>query len=139
MSKMINQNWKSWRNLLVILPWAFGLVLSVHEWNMDREIAKRERITQGIITTHEPSNHNRYGYTFSVGGRSYSGWESPQANEFEVGKQVDVYFDPNKPAKNALTEFGQRSVQSLGPAPLLMFGIGAVALSILLSRHRRTN
>jgi hypothetical protein len=130
------ENWRSWWNLLVVLPWAFGLILSIHDWKINREIAQREQVTRGTITTHEPSNHNRYGYVFSVGGKSYTGWESPRRNEFEISKEVRVYFDPNDPAKNALTEFNDRSIQSLGPVPLLMIGIGGVALVILLRRRK---
>jgi hypothetical protein len=79
-------------------------------------------------SAHEPANHNRYGYIFSVDGRSYTGWESPRKDELEIGKQVVVYYDPNDPAKNALTDFGELSIEKFGPIPTLMFGIGGVAL-----------
>jgi hypothetical protein len=92
----------SWWNLLVTLPWSVGLVLLVDSGISDRMIAKRQRTTQGSITAHEPANHNRYGYVFSVNGKSYTGWESPRKDELQIGKQVLVYYDPSDPAKNAL-------------------------------------
>lgn len=87
-------------------------------------------------SAHEPANHNRYGYIFSVDGRSYTGWESPRKDELEIGKQVVVYYDPNDPAKNALTDFGELSIEKFGPIPTLMFGIGGVALVIFWTKRR---
>jgi len=127
----------SWWNLLVVLPWTIGLIFLVHEWKADRAIAERQQTTHGTITAHVPANHNRYGYIFSVDGKSYTGWESPKGNELEVGKLVRVYYDPIDPNKNALTDFAEMSSQNLGPVPLLMFGIGAVALFIFRRRRRK--
>ena len=138
LQQRVDQTWRnpSWWNLLVVLPWTIGLVFLIYEWKLDRAVAERQQTTQGRITVHEPSNHNRYGYVFTVNGRSYTGWQSPRAGEFEIGKQVVVYYDPKDPAKNALTDFSELSIQSLGPVPLLMFGIGAVAVFILRRRRR---
>jgi hypothetical protein len=98
--------------------------------------AQREKITNGTITAHEPANHNRYGYSFSVNGKSYSGWESPRKEEPHVGQQVTVFYDPIDPTKNALTDFTDLETDSLGPVPILLFGIGAVALFIRYRRRR---
>jgi hypothetical protein len=124
----------SWWNLFVVLPWAIGAIVFIHEWKVDREVAMREQTTRGFVTTHEPSNHNRYGYVFSVNGKSFTGWESPQKEELEVGRQVVVYYDPQDPNKNALTEFRDLGMTVLGPVPPMLFGIGAVAWYI---GHRR--
>jgi hypothetical protein len=113
--------------------------LCIHDWKTDDAIAKRQQTTQGVITAHDAANHNQYGYIFYVNGRSYTGGQSPRANEFQVAKQVLVYYDPIDPSKNALTDFGDLSVRSLGPVPLLMFGIGAVALFIFLKRRKRVD
>ena len=106
----------------------------VYEWKLGRDIATREQTTQGLIVTHEPANHNRYGYTFSVNGKKYAGWESPKKDELHIGKQVLVYYDPQDPNKSALTEFRDLGMTTLGPVPAMLFGIGAVAWYI---GHRR--
>lgn len=77
---------------------------------------------------------NRYGYSFSVDGKSYSGWESPRTEELRIGQQVTVFYDPLEPTKNAITDFADLETESLGPVPTLLFGIGALAFFI---RHRR--
>ena len=40
----------------VVLPWAIGALLEVHEWKVGREIAAREQIVYGVIVAHEPAN-----------------------------------------------------------------------------------
>jgi hypothetical protein len=136
MQETFDRTWShpSWWNLLIVVPWAIGVVLAIHEWADDRMVAQREKTTNGSITSHEPANHDRYGYSFSVGGKPYSGWESPRKEEPHVGQQITVFYDPVDPTKNALTDFADLETDSLGPIPLLSFGIGAVALII---RYRR--
>ena len=131
-----NMESSSWWNLLIVLPWAIGVVLAIHELGNDRTIAQREKTTNGRIAAHEPANHNRYGYSFSVNGKSYSGWESPGKEEPHIGQQVTVFYDPVDPARNALTDFADLEMDSLGPVPVLLFGIGAVALFIRYRRRR---
>jgi hypothetical protein len=126
----------SWWNLLVVLPWTIGVILFVYQWNVDRRIATREQTTQGVITAHEPENHNRFGYVFSVNGKSFTGWESPGKDGLEIGRSVLVYYDPVNPNRNALTEFGDRGLNSLGPVPMMLFGIGAVAWYITARRRK---
>lgn len=126
----------SWWNFLVVLPWAIGLVWLISSGISEQGIAKRQRTTQGLITAHEPANHNRYGYSFSVNGKSYSGWESPRSETLEIGQKVTVYYDPRDPSANALTDFGDLSLETFGPIPTLLFGIGAVAFFILYSRRK---
>ena len=127
----------SWWNLFVVLPWAIGAIFFVHEWRVDREIAGREQTTQGVITAHEPANHNRYGYVFSVSGKRFTGWETARKDELGIGKQVLVYYDPHDPNKNALISFRDLSINSLGPVPTILFGIGGVAWYI--GSRRRQN
>lgn len=125
-----------WGSLLITLPWLLGLVFLIHESRVDRAIAARQQTTQGTITVHEPSNHNRYGYRFTVKGRAYTGWESPRSTELEIGKVVTVYYDPANPNKNALTDFNDLSADSLGPVPLMVLGICGVTIFIILRRRR---
>jgi Protein of unknown function (DUF3592) len=138
MQQRFDQTWShpSWLNLLIVLPCTLGVVLAIHEWVVDRTVAQREKTTDGRITAHEPANHNRYGYSFSVSGESYSGWESPRKEEPHIGQQVTVFYDPADPTKNALTDFAELETDSLGPVPMLLFGIGSVALFIRYRRRR---
>ena len=122
----------------MVLPWVLGLVFSIHEWRTDSQIAGRQQTASGIVTAHEPANHNRYGYKFEVDGKSYTGWESPTRSELAIGKQVIVFYDPQDPSRNALTDFHDVSTFVLGPVPMLFFGIGAVAAFIFYKRRRST-
>jgi hypothetical protein len=118
------------------VPWIIGILFLVYWWKADREVAVREQTAQGIIVSHEPANHNRYGYTFSVNGKTFNGWETPRKNEPQIGDRVIVYYDPLDPNKNALTDFDDLSLEILGPVPMLLLGIGAVASYIWIRRRR---
>jgi hypothetical protein len=113
------------------------LIFLVHEASLDRAVAKREQTTPGVVTAHEPANHNRYSYGFSVGGNAYTGWQIPRNDELQVGKRVIVYYDPSDPNINALTDFDELSTNVLGPAPILVLGIGAMAFFIFRQRRRK--
>jgi len=126
----------SWWNLLVVLPWVLGLALLIQESRTESQIAGRQQTTSGIVTAHEPANHNRYGYRFEVNGKTYNGWQSPGNDELAIGKQVTVFYDPQNPTRSALTDFHNLSISSLGPVPMLLFGIGGVAVFILYRRRR---
>lgn len=121
----------------MVVPWSIGLIWLLYSGISEQGVAKRQRMTQGFITAHEPANHNRYGYVFSANGKSYSGWESPGREGLEVGQEVRVYYDPRDPSTNALTDFGDLSVGTFGPIPTLLFGIGAVAFFISYTRKNR--
>jgi hypothetical protein len=136
MQERFDRTWSypSWWNLLVVLPWTLGVILAIHGCTIDRMVAQREKTTGGRITAHEPANHNRYGYSFSVNGKSYSGWESPRKEEPRIGQSVTIFYDPVDPTRNALTDFADLEAESLGPVPMLLLGIGTLALFI---RYRR--
>jgi hypothetical protein len=125
----------SWWSLLVLLPWTIGVIFFAYQWRVDRDIATREQTTQAVVTTHEPENHDRFGYVFAVNGKIFTGWESPGKRGLEIGRPVLVYYDPVNPKKNALTEFGDRSLGSLGPVPIMLLGIGAGAWYITARRR----
>ncbi|MBV9155792.1 MAG: DUF3592 domain-containing protein [Acidobacteriaceae bacterium] len=129
-------SYPSWWNLLIVLPWLLGTALVVHEWAVDRTIAQREKTADGTITTHQAANHDRYGYSFSINDRSYSGWQSPAKQDFRVGQQVTVFYDPLDPTRNALTDFSELEIGSIGPVPILLLGIGCVAVFIAYRRRR---
>jgi hypothetical protein len=138
MVRQATHTWEnpSWWNILVVLPWTVGAIFFIYQWNVDRDIATREQTTQGVIAAHEPANHNRFGYVFSVNGKNFTGWESPGKDGLDIGQQVLVYYDPLNPSKNALTEFRDLGTNSLGPVPMMLFGIGAVAWYIRAQRRK---
>lgn len=129
-------NRPSWWSLLAVLPWVLGLALLIQESRTESQIAGRQQVASGIVTAHEPANHNRCGYKFSVNGKTYTGWQSPGSDELAIGKQVIVFYDPQNPSRSALTDFHKLSISSLGPVPVLSFGIGSVAVFILYCRRR---
>jgi Protein of unknown function (DUF3592) len=132
-----NRTWSypSWWNLLIVLPWLLGIALAMREWAVDRPISQREKTTQGTIAAHEPANHNRYGYSFSIDHRSYRGWESPGKQDLRIGQKVTVFYDPLDPSRNALTDFAELEMGSIGAVPMLLVGIGAVAVFIAYRRR----
>jgi len=71
-----------------------------------------------------------------VNGKTFNGWESPKKEELEIGKQVVVHYDPTNPSKNALSDFQELAMDSIGPVPMLLFGIGAVAWFIKTQRRK---
>src|SRR5208283_1192176 len=81
----------SWWILLAALPWVLGVAFLIQESTTESQIAERQQTTSGIVTAHEPSNHNRYGYRFEANGRAYTGWQSPKNEELAIGKQVIVF------------------------------------------------
>jgi len=133
------EKWRhpSWWNLLIFVPWALGSGWLIHESAVDRAVAGREKTARGTIAAHEPANHNRYGYAFSVNGKTYRGWDGSEKQAPRMGKQVLVYYDPHDPATNALTSFAELEGQCIGPV-LFMF-LGVVGVAIFIAHRRREN
>jgi len=111
-----------WWSLFIVTPWLIGAALGIYGWHRDRMISQRQQTTSGTILTHEPGNHNRYGYNFSLSDKLYSGWYIPQNNEPTIGQQVTVYYDPIDPTTNALDDFGELALRDLGPVPFEILG-----------------
>ena len=128
----------SWWNVLIILPWTIGLVVMLYQWRTDVHTAERQRTTSGVITAHEAANHNQFRYEFQVEGKRYTGLEAPRVRELGLGKQVTVFYDPINPNKNALTDFHELSLESIGPIPVILLGIGGVAAFIFYARRSAT-
>ena len=55
-----------------------------------------------------------------------------------IGQQVVVCYDPNDPTTNALTDFADLELSSLGMVPWLLFGIGSVAALIFWKRRQHS-
>lgn len=71
----------------------------------NREVASRQQTAIGTIVGHEPQNHNRYGFRFHVDAEGYDGWETPGYAKRFIGESVTVYYDPQNPRENSLTDF----------------------------------
>lgn len=126
----------SWWQMLITLPWCIGLVLLVSGSIEDRHIAKRQKTTTGRISSHEPANHNRYGYVFLIDGQQFSGSEIP-AQDRQIGDTVLVFYDPLNPGRSALSDFSEVADNNEGPIPFLTIGI--VALVVIIYRRRRAS
>jgi hypothetical protein len=98
----------SWWNLAALAPVLLLLVVSVRTWWNSAQIAKRQQTAVGIIDGHDPPNHDRYHYSFSVNERRFSGWAYPSdRRDFHVGQQIAVYYDPTRPSENSAYDFGE--------------------------------
>ena len=126
---------RSWhRPLLIAAPLIIGVTFFTYEWYADRVVARREQTTSGTIVAHEPANHDRYGYTFSVNNQTYSGWQVPHnGDQFAIGQVVTVHYDPLNPNNSALVDFDELSYRALAPVPLLV----AVILFLVLFIFKR--
>ena len=84
-----------------LLTWYFS-------WK-DAQTASRERTAMGTITSlgsaARGGTANRY--RFSLEGTTYEGTESQ--SEYRPGEIVTVYFDPNAPSTDSLTEYNNSS------------------------------
>jgi hypothetical protein len=125
----------SWRTLLIAAPLTIGATFCIYGWYADRVVARRQQTTSGTIVAHEPANHDKYGYTFSVNQQTYSGWQMPYDDQqFTVGQVVTVHYDPLDPNNSALVDYYELSDQALGPAPLL---VGGLLVALFISLRRR--
>ena len=70
----IDPAWENpaWWNLLIAVPWFIGLVFLTYSAISNHIVAKRQQTVTGIITAHEPQNHDRYGFEFALNGQKYS-------------------------------------------------------------------
>jgi hypothetical protein len=129
------QNPSRWA-YLILAPWVIGVVFMINQSRRQDHVAARQRTAQGTIVAHESQNHDRYGYSFSVEGRVYRGWDSPVNRAFTLGERVQVYYDPADPEINALQDFAQLSLNAL--APVLLVGFASVGLfgAIFVVRRR---
>jgi hypothetical protein len=128
----------SWKYLFLAVPFFLGGSLMIHEFVGDLVTARRQRTTLGTIRTHEPSNHNRYGYQFSVDGRSLSGWDSPHdSEEYVIGERVKVYYDPLDPRRSALEPFEALALGLVGPMAFAFAGSAVIVVMFLVGRFLR--
>jgi Protein of unknown function (DUF3592) len=124
-----------WRMLIIVAPLIIGVTFSTYAWYADRVVARREQTTSGTIIAHEPANHNRYGYTFSVNNQTYRGWQVPRNDEqFAIGQVVTVHYDPLDPNNSALVDFEELSYRASATVPLL---VAVILFLVLFMLERR--
>lgn len=71
-----------------------------------RADSKRQQTAIGIIVGHDPPNHDRYSYRFSINGRQFGGWAYPGDRcDFFIGERIVVYYDPIVPSENSAYDF----------------------------------
>jgi hypothetical protein len=113
-----------------------GTLLCVYGWYSARVVAQREQTTSGTVVSHEPANHDRYGYNFNVNQKAYSGWQIPHGDDqFKIGQVVTVHYDPLDPNDSALVDYNELSSRALGPVPFLLAGILLVTVIIFVRRR----
>jgi hypothetical protein len=105
-----------------------------HEWRLYGGIASRQQTTSAVITSHEPAQHNRYGYAFTLAGRTYHGGDSPADGNWSMGQRVTVYYDRAAPETNALTDYRKLQHDAIRPLALIL---GGSAFTILLTAFLR--
>jgi hypothetical protein len=109
---------------------AVAMAITAHN---DGLISSREQSATGTIVSHERQNHNRYGYRFRAEGTEFTGWETPLKAEPKIGQSVKVYFDPQNPAENSLTDFVELADIWRGRGIVLLTFCGVfVAVVVLL-------
>jgi hypothetical protein len=125
-----------WNLLALLLP---GLIVFwlFYESKVDSAIALRQRTTEAVINVHDPPNHDRYGYQFTVNKHNYFGWVIPGRISYRIGESVLVYYDPNDPQTNNADNFAEVAARSaaLTEGPILMM-VGMAAYILVLRRKR---
>jgi len=124
-----------WWYLLIATPWAIGAVFLAHQAIVDVAVAKRQHTTWGAVRSHEPHNHNSYGYSFTVGDQAFSGRDSPRGDdEWKIGQRVRVYYDSADPRVSALEDFDQLAFETAGPLSFLTAGAATIAIMIFVGQ-----
>ena len=126
-----------WWMFMIPAPFLIGVILCSYSSISDRLIARRQQTTSGTIFVHEPANHDRYGYSFSVNQKTYSGWQIPEGNEqFTIGQVVTVHYDPLDPTNSALVDYNELSLRSLGPVPAMT--VAMLFFTVFIFARRRS-
>ena len=89
----------------VALPFCFYAT----QYIQHRLAAAREQTTAGVLTAHEPQNHDRYEFSYVIAGQSFKSWHVGTVNcdqgVLAVGNTVTVYYDPRHPDDAHLCSF----------------------------------
>ena len=102
----------------------------------DWATAKRQVSAPAVIVTHDPPNHDRYGYSLEISKEQYSGWAYPGGkHNYSIGDHILVYFDPLNPTKSSPDDFGSVTMEDLFFVPFC--GLVLVGLPVFIYLRRR--
>jgi hypothetical protein len=130
---------RPWAGPFIAVPWILGLIFLTYSAISNHAVATRQQTATGIITAHEPQNHDRYGFEFALDGHKYTGWGRPEKEKVAIGDGVTIYYDPRNPSKNALKSFDSLSLEDFGPIPALLLGIGALAWVVKTAKRLKSS
>ena len=126
----------SWWNLLILWPFLAMLLWGVHDSRKDFDIAKRQTATVANVSSHDPHNHDRYGYLFNLNGSQYTGWAYPHDKvDYSLGQRIVVYYDPIEPTRNLAESFATAGYRDLIFAPFCLMIIAGLPLFIFFQRR----
>ena len=137
---VINRMFRHWPSppsvLVLVVLLTIAVPFCIYPWYKDHSVAARQQTAPATIVTHEAANHERYGYTFTVNQKNYSGWLIPHNDQqFTVGQVVTIHYDPAEPGNSALVDFGELADEDLAPV-LFLIAIAALVVLIELLRRR---
>ncbi len=139
LKKDSESQWKSppsWWNLFILLPFLAMLPWRVHNSETDLKIARRQRVEVATVNSHDPPNHDRYGYVFLLNGSRDTGWAYPSDKvTYSLGELIAVYYDPIDPAHNSPDKFEETAGRDLIFAPFCLLVIVGLPTFIFLRRR----
>jgi hypothetical protein len=107
---------------------------TIYHWALVRQddrVAPREQV---ILGTKSEISTGKGGYaacySFNYEGRKYSGDENHHSR-LSSSDTVAVYFDPDDPTTNSLTEFRVKSGRDHGT--MISFGFASVGFAVILA------
>jgi hypothetical protein len=131
----------AWLGLTVLL----GAIVGSFNWSSYRHLAMHGVRTEGKVTALLPEDHATARYTYSVGGRVFTGQFQPRSpnptlEHLRVGQAVTVYYDPTSPGFSVLGDPGpiywnETASVFIGP---FWLSTPTVLVWRLRSRRRRT-
>lgn len=102
----------------------------------DLQIAKRQSATIAIIDSHDPPNHDRYGYKFLVNETPYTGWAYPSDKvNYAFGERVVIHYDPADPTNNLPESFEEAGERDLFFVPFCLLIAAGLPLFIFFRRR----
>jgi hypothetical protein len=126
----------SWWNLFVLCPVLAVVVWCFYSGYSRSQVASRQHFAIGLVDTHDPSNHDRYGYTFSVGKQKFKGWAYPASyRDFHLGESITVYYDPSDPDTNSPSDFHEINTGTSLILSWCLLVAAGIPLSIFLQRR----
>ena len=128
----------SYWSLIIVVPWLLAAAVSIWQWQVYSSAATRQAITSGLVT--EVAQGNRVHYEFAVANHTFRNYEIPLYDRRvpSPGEIVTIYYDPETPTVNGITDFHTRSLDALGPVPFIFLLSGAAIAGIVYWKRRNS-